>query len=66
VCIAKRPKDFEAVKNRIIQHLTASPLSLEELQHKMKSNDETWIKIFNELVDDGFVVLTSKGYKMSK
>jgi ATP-dependent DNA helicase RecQ len=64
VCITKRPKDFEAVKNRIIQYLTASPLSLEQLQHKMKSNDETWIKIFNELVDDDFVVLTSKGYKM--
>ncbi|MES2681056.1 MAG: ATP-dependent DNA helicase RecQ [Bacteroidota bacterium] len=64
VCIAKRPKDFEAVKNRIIQYLSASALTLEELKHKMKSNDETWIKIFNELVDDGFVVLTSKGYKM--
>ncbi len=62
VCISKRPKDFESLRNQIITHLTAKTLTLDELRHKMKSNEETWVKIFNELVDDGIVVWKGEGY----
>jgi len=62
VCISKRPKDFESLRNQIITHLTAKTLTLDELRHKMKSNEETWVKIFNELVDDGVLVWKGEGY----
>ena len=57
VCISKRPKDFEKVKAKILEIIKMQPLSLEGLREKMRSvNDETWIKAFNELVDDGKVL----------
>lgn len=62
VCISKRPKDFESLRNQIIAHLTTKTLTLDELRHKMKSNEETWVKIFNELVDDGVLIWKGEGY----
>jgi ATP-dependent DNA helicase RecQ len=57
VCISKRPKDFEKVKIKIVEIIKAQPLTLEDLKEKMVSvSDETWIKAFNELVDDGKVL----------
>jgi ATP-dependent DNA helicase RecQ len=63
VCLSNRPKDYESVKNNIIKHLK-TPHTLEELKLKMKSNDETWIKIFNELVDDRIVVWRGTSYEL--
>ncbi len=63
VCLSNRPKDYESVKNKIIKHLK-TPHTLEELKLKMKSNDETWIKIFNELVDDRIIVWGGTGYEL--
>ncbi|MBA2612381.1 MAG: RecQ family ATP-dependent DNA helicase [Bacteroidetes bacterium] len=57
VCISKRPKDFEKVKAKMIEILKAQASTLEDLKEQMYSvNDETWIKAFNELVDDGRVL----------
>ena len=57
VCISKRPKDFEKTKLKIIEIIKTQPLSLEALKEKMTSvNNETWVKAFNELVDDGKVI----------
>lgn len=54
VCINKRPKDYEKVRKKILDIVKERPMSLEDLKEKMTSiNDETWIKAFNELVDDG-------------
>ncbi len=54
VCISKRPKDYEKVRKKILDVVKAQAMSLEDLKEKMTSfNDETWIKAFNELVDDG-------------
>lgn len=67
VCIANRPKDFEKVKNKILGFLKKDPLSLEGLQARMQTtNNETWIKAFNELVDDEVVELKSEGYAVKK
>jgi ATP-dependent DNA helicase RecQ len=57
VCISKRPKDFEKVKVKIIEVIKMEPMTLIDLKEKMGSvSDETWIKAFNELVDDGKVL----------
>lgn len=57
VCISKRPKDYEQVKNKILSSLKGTRLSLEQLKEKMqRNNDETWIKAFNELIDDELIV----------
>ncbi len=56
VCISKRPKDFEKVKTKIQEILKKDALTLVDLKEKMRSvNDDTWVKAFNELVDDGKV-----------
>jgi ATP-dependent DNA helicase RecQ len=57
VCISKRPKDFEKVKAKIVDIIKAQPMTLNDLKEKMSSvNDETWVKAFNELVDDGRIL----------
>ncbi len=57
VCISKRPKDYEKVKAKMLEILKAQASTLEDLKEQMYSvNDETWIKAFNELVDDGRVL----------
>jgi ATP-dependent DNA helicase RecQ len=57
VCISKRPKDFEKVKAKIVDIIKVQPMTLNDLKEKMKSvNDETWVKAFNELVDDGRIL----------
>ncbi|MDP1802213.1 MAG: ATP-dependent DNA helicase RecQ [Bacteroidota bacterium] len=56
VCISKRPKDYEKVKAKMLELLKAQASTLEDLKEQMYSvNDETWIKAFNELVDDGMI-----------
>ena len=67
VCLAKRPKDYELVKNAILKLVKTGPLSLEELKLKMsKANDETWIKALNELVDDGRLLENGNIYSLGK
>lgn len=56
VCISKRPKEYELIKNKILLLLKQQPLSLEKIKdHMQRFNDETWIKALNELVDDGVI-----------
>ncbi|MCE3228450.1 MAG: ATP-dependent helicase [Bacteroidetes bacterium] len=54
VCLSKKPKGFEKVKKKIKDVVKNKPMSLLDLKEEMKStNDEVWVKAFNELVDDG-------------
>ncbi len=65
VCLAKRPKDLEQVKNKIQKLLKPKPLGLELLKHKMGAvNDETWVRALNELVDDGVVKEEGSSYSI--
>lgn len=67
VCISKRPKDYETVKTKIISILQTSQHSLEDLKEKMKSNNsETWIKAFNELIDDGVILVDEDIYYLGR
>jgi len=67
VCISKRPKDYEKVKNKLLAVLKDTHLSLEQLREKMKSsNDETWIKAFNELIDDDIIREEEDIYSLAK
>jgi ATP-dependent DNA helicase RecQ len=66
VCISKRPKDYEAVKLKILNLFQASHHSLEDLKEKMKSNNsETWIRAFNELIDDGIILANEDLYYLT-
>lgn len=56
VCISKRPKDYEKIKAQILGILKNRYLSLDEIKENLRSNnDETWVRAFNELIDDGLV-----------
>ena len=67
VCISKRPKDYEKVKTKLLTSLKEGKLTLEELKDKMKkSNDETWVKAFNELIDDNVIVEEESSYYLRK
>ncbi len=56
VCISKRPKDYEKIKSQILGILKNRYLSLDEIKENLRSsNDETWVRAFNELIDDGLV-----------
>ncbi len=54
VCISKRPKDLDQVKQSILSAVGSSTYSLEELKDKLKAkSDSSWVRALNELVDDG-------------
>jgi ATP-dependent DNA helicase RecQ len=60
VCIGKKPKGLEKIKEKIIKVIEKQPVSLDDLKNKMQTvNDKTWITAFNELVDDN--VLRQEG-----
>ena len=67
VCINNRQKDLEKIKKQIIQVLTNNLFSLEQLNFHMKNlNSVSWIKIFNEMIDDGIIKSSEKGYYLNK
>jgi len=67
VCINNRQKDLEKIKQQIIQVLTNNLYSIEQLNFHMKNlNSVSWIKIFNEMIDDGIIKLSEKGYYLNK
>jgi ATP-dependent DNA helicase RecQ len=67
VCISKRPRDIERVKEKITGMLMERALTLEKLHAGMGlHNDETWIRAFNELIDDGFIVENENQYSLRK
>ncbi len=57
VCIAKRPKNYDSVRAKLQKLLKENPLSIDKIKAEMGAtgSDETWIKVFNELIDDGVV-----------
>ena len=67
VCINNRQKDLEKIKQQIILVLTNNLFSLEQLNFHMKNlNSVSWIKIFNEMIDDGIIKSSEKGYYLNK
>ncbi|MBL7934096.1 MAG: RecQ family ATP-dependent DNA helicase [Bacteroidia bacterium] len=67
VCISKRPKDLEAVKQKILQVVGYNHFSAEQLKEKLKSgNENTWIRALNELVDDGILKEDQAEYSLKK
>lgn len=67
VCINKRQIDFEKIKQQITQILTNNLYSLEQLNNQMtKFNSVSWIKIFNEMIDDGIIKSSEKGFYLNK
>jgi ATP-dependent DNA helicase RecQ len=67
VCISKRPRNYSNVKAKLLQVLKDHKLSLDDIKEKMsKANDETWIKAFNELIDDGIVEESGSHYTLTK
>ena len=67
ICINNRQKDLEKIKQQIIQVLTNNLYSIEQLNFHMKNlNSVSWIKIFNEMIDDGIIKLSEKGYYLNK
>ena len=66
-CINNRQKDLEKIKQQIIEVLTHNLYSLEQLNSHMKNlNSVSWIKIFNEMIDDGIIKSSEKGYYLNK
>lgn len=66
VCLSKKPKNFDQVKNDIVETLRSKTKSIEELKELMtKYHSETWIKAFNELIDDGVIKMDDDKYLLS-
>ncbi len=67
VCISKKEASTEKIKNVIREKLNAQPRSLEELRRDLfQYRDETWVKAFHELLDDGIVSESGALYKLNK
>ena len=66
VCISKRPKDFDSVKKKLIALFDGQSLTLEQLKQKMSGNDQTWIRAFNELIDDEIILMDEDLYTLRR
>jgi ATP-dependent DNA helicase RecQ len=67
VCIASKPVDEEKLKGRITALLGNKPLSLEELKAGMKrGSPQAWLKVFNKMVDDGWIAQEGLLYRLRK
>lgn len=67
VCLAQKPKNFEAIKVKILKVISDKSMSLNALKLKFnKGNDSNWLKAFNELIDDGMVKEGEEGYYLPK
>lgn len=66
VCLNKKPKNYDEIKKRIVDILRSQALTIEELKTNMaRYNDDTWVKAFNELIDDGVIKMDNKLYLLS-
>jgi ATP-dependent DNA helicase RecQ len=66
VCISKRPKDYESVKEKLTELLRVRELKLDDLRTGMRAyNDETWVSVFNQLIDDGIVSENAGNYRLA-
>lgn len=66
VCLNKKPKNYDDIKKRIMDVLRLQALTIDELKANMiKYNDDTWVKAFNELIDDGVIKMDDKHYLLS-
>lgn len=66
VCLSKKPKDFDKVKHHIIEVLKSKTQTIEEMKVLMtKYHSDTWIKAFNELIDDGVIKMDKDQYLLS-
>lgn len=66
VCLSKKPRNYDVIKKRIIEVLSSRTLTIDELKHAMSTyNDDTWIKAFNELIDDGVIKMNDQYYLLS-
>lgn len=66
VCLSKKPKNYDKVKHDIIETLRSKTKTIEEMKELMhKYHSETWIKAFNELIDDGVIKMDDDKYLLS-
>lgn len=66
VCLSKKQKDTGKVRQSILKALEQGPLTLEELKLKVNyPNDQTWVQVFNELVDEGLIKQKASRYCLS-
>jgi ATP-dependent DNA helicase RecQ len=63
VCIAKRPKNYQVIRNKMLAHFKQQSMSLEQLKELFSdTNDELWIKVVNELVEEDLLYVNGSIY----
>ncbi len=63
VCIAKRPKNYQVIRNKMLSHFKQQSMSLEQLKELFSdTNDELWIKVVNELVEEDLIYMNGALY----
>jgi ATP-dependent DNA helicase RecQ len=66
VCLAKKPKNYDKVKDHIVEVLRSKTQTIEEMKTLMtKYHSDTWIQAFNELIDDGVIKMDDDKYLLS-
>lgn len=65
VCLANKTPDTTRLQQKLTELLKVKPMSLEELKTGMKRyRNQTWINVFNQMVDDGLVVHEGLLYRL--
>jgi ATP-dependent DNA helicase RecQ len=67
VCIGKKPRDFSKLKNSLLSIFAEGDHTLEQVKRKMSAyRDESWLRAFNEMVEDGLILESGEVYSLGK
>ncbi len=65
VCLSKRPKNHQALRDKMLQLFASRSYSLDELKEVfIRHNDESWSAVLNELIDEDLVVVEEMRYHL--
>lgn len=67
VCVSKKNKNPEKIKQKLIHELTNTSLTLDAIANKFNAyNNEFWVKTLNELTDDNIIQFSNGLYSAKK
>jgi ATP-dependent DNA helicase RecQ len=66
VCISKRPKDYRSIREELLLLFQEQSYTLEQLKEElMHHTDESWLHVFNEMIDEGSLYINGTVYSLA-
>jgi len=65
VCISKRPKNYQLIRTKMLKLFQQQAYTLDQLKQTFSDlHDETWLKVFNELIEEDLLATDGTLYSL--